>query len=116
MSYITVRDDAIWARHVEDPEVRDRIRTLPENQPLQLLVEGTLVRFVKMRDGKDGRPTDGLRPADEEAHRFWRAMQARRGERIRVALPEASGTLLTSIGALLSEWDSEEDAIAYDRL
>jgi hypothetical protein len=117
MSYITVRDDAIWARHVEDPEVRDRIRALPQNAPLLLLVEGKPVRFVKMRDGRDGRPTEGLRPADAEAHRFWAAMQARRGERVRVAIAETSGNAhLASLGALLSEWDSEEDAAAYDRL
>ena len=78
MSCVTVRDDAIWARHVEDPEVRDRIQALPQNAPLLLVIEGTPVRFVKMRDGKDGRPTQGLRPADPESHRFWRMMQARR--------------------------------------
>jgi hypothetical protein len=117
MSYITVRDDAIWTRHVEDPEVRERIRALPEHAPLVLLVEGMPVRFVKMRDGKDGRPTDGLRPADAEAHRFWRAMQARRGERVRIALAETTdNALLASLDALLSEWESEEDAAAYDGL
>jgi hypothetical protein len=117
MSYITVRDDAIWARHVEDPEVADRIRTLPQNAPLLLYVEGTPVRFVKMRDGKDGRPTPGIRPADAEAHRFWGAMQARRGERVRISLAEAHGkAYLASLTGLLSEWDSEEDAAAYDRL
>jgi len=116
MSYVTVRDDAIWARHVEDPAVRDRIRAISQNEPLTLLVEGTPVRFVKMRDGKDGRPTDGLRPAGEEAHRFWSAMQSRRGERVRLALPETSGSYLASLGPLLSEWDSDEDAAAYDRL
>lgn len=117
MSYITVRDDALWARHVEDAEVRARIRELPQNAPLLLLVDGTPVRFVKMRDGKDGRPTDGLRPADEEARLFWRAMQARRGERVRVALGGVpANAYLASLNALLSEWDSEEDAAAYDGL
>jgi hypothetical protein len=118
MSYITVRDDAIWARHVEDPELRDRIRSLSQNAPLLLLVEGVPVRFVKMRDGKDGRPTEGLRPADAEAHRFWRAMQERRGERVRIALadPTADNAHLASVSALLSEWESDEDAAAYDGL
>ena len=83
-----------------------------------LLIDGTPVRFVKMRDGTDGRPTPGLRPADADAKRFWDALQERRGEQVCVALPEAPphDPHLVSISALLSEWDSPEDAAAYDRL
>lgn len=117
MSYITVRDDAIWARHVEDPDVAARIRELLPNETLLLVVEGTPVRFAKMRDGKDGRPTQGVKPADEEARRFWHAMQSRRGERVRLSLgAPADHAYLASLSALLTEWESEEDAAAYDGL
>jgi hypothetical protein len=119
MSYMTLRDNALWAKHIEgDPQVVERILALPQNAPIVLLIDGTPVRFVKMRNGTDGRPTPGLRPADSDAKRFWDALQGRRGERVRVALPEAPphDPHLASISALLSEWDSPEDAAAYDRL
>jgi hypothetical protein len=116
MSYMTVRDNALWAKHIEgDPRVVERILALPQNAPIVLVIDGTPVRFAKMRDGADGRPTPGLRPADSDGKRFWDALQERRGERVRVeALPHDPH--LASISALLSEWDSPEDAAAYDRL
>lgn len=119
MSYMVVRDDSIWAKHIEgDQALVARIRGLPENAAILLLIEGTPVRFVKMRDGVDGRPTAGLRPADPHAKRFWQTMQSRRGEQVQIAeadgLPE--GAYLASLSALLSEWESPEDAAAYDRL
>jgi hypothetical protein len=117
---MTIRDNAIWAKHIEgDPAVVDHILALPQNAAVVLLIEGTPVRFAKMRDGADGRPTPGLRPADSEAKRFWDAMQQRRGEQVSVFLSDADGSgdgYLASLSALLSEWDSPEDAAAYDRL
>lgn len=119
MASMTIRDNAIWAKHIEgDPRVVERVLALPENASVVLLIDGSPVRFAKMRDGVDGRPTAGLRPADQEAKRFWDAMQQRRGERVTVLLSEADpqNGYLASLSALLSEWDSPEDAAAYDRL
>jgi hypothetical protein len=115
---MTIRDNALWSKHVEDdPRLVSRIHGLPQNAPIVLLIDGVPVRFAKMRDGADGRPTPGLRPADAEAKRFWDALQHRRGEAIHVTLPDQPNDLhLASIAALLSEWDSPEDAAAYDRL
>jgi hypothetical protein len=77
---MTIRDNALWARHIEgDPRVAERILSLPQNAAITLLVDATPVRFRKMRDGADGRPTPGLRPADAGAKRFWDAMGAGSG-------------------------------------
>lgn len=118
MSYMKVRDDVIWARHIEgDPELAARILALPENAAIVLLIEGRPVRFQKMRNGRDGRATDGLKPADAEAKDFWGALQGRRGERVEVRQAEGTSSVyLASLSALLTEWDSPEDAAAYDRL
>jgi hypothetical protein len=120
MAYMTIRDNALWAKHIDgDPQVAERILRLPQNAPITLLIDATPVRFRKMRDGADGRPTPGLRPADVGAKRFWDAMQGRRGETVHVDLAErvaANDPQLASLSALLSEWDSPEDAAAYDRL
>jgi hypothetical protein len=118
MSFMRIRDNALWAKHVEgDARLAARITELPQNAVIVLLIDGVPVRFAKMRDGRDGRPTPGLRPADAEAKRFWDALQQRRGEPVRVTLPESEDDPhLASVSALLSEWASPEDAAAYDRL
>lgn len=120
MTYLTVRDNAVWAKHIEgDPHAVERILRLPQDSAVTLLIEGKAVRFRKMRDGADGRPTPGLRPADTVSKEFWDAMQHRRGERVAVEVADTPGPKdahLASLSALLSEWDSPEDAEAYDRL
>ncbi len=80
MATMIIRDDALWARHIEgDPELAQRIRALPENDAIVLRVEGRTIRFRKMRDGRDGRPTDGLKP-DPHFLTIWRGLQARRAD------------------------------------
>ena len=119
MAYLTIRDNAIWVKHIEgDPKVVDRILALPQNAPITLLIDARPVRFRKMRDGADGRPTPGLRP-DPACKPYWDAMQERRGDVVSVELEERAAPtdpLLASYSTLLSEWDSDEDAAAYDRL
>lgn len=84
MATMIIRDDALWARHIEgDPELAQRIRALPENDAIVLRVEGRTIRFRKMRDGRDGRPTDGLKP-DPDFLTIWRGLQARRGTLVTV--------------------------------
>ncbi len=85
-------------------------------------IDGTAVRFRKMRDGADGRPTHGLRPADAVSKGFWDAMQlsprregsrwrwrTRRGLRMHTSL--RSVTLLRSGTAR----KTRKPMIAYER-
>ncbi len=119
MGYMVIRDNAVWTKHIEgDPELVRRILTLPAGAPITLVIEATPVRFRKMRDGADGRPTHGLRP-DESFKAFWDAMQERRGETVSIGLNQEARTIdpyLSSLEPLLSEWNSPEDAEAYDGL
>lgn len=119
MGRMQVRDNAVWAKHIEGaPEIVRTILELKAETPITLRVDGKPVRFVKMRDGKDGRKTNGLRP-DKAFKPFWDAMQSRRGEIVEVHLDRdgpQSDPYLASISTLLSEWDSVEDAEAYDGL
>jgi hypothetical protein len=113
-----IRDDAIWAKHIDDPEIVRRILALPPSAPITLLVDRNPIRFRKMRDGADGRPTPGLRP-DDEFRECWKALQHRRGEVVSVELegrPPAGDPYLAATSALLTEWNSPEDAEAYDGL
>jgi hypothetical protein len=119
MGYMVIRDNAIWAKHVEgDPELVRRILALPANAPITLVIDDTPVRFRKMRDGADGRRTRGLRP-DESSKAFGDALQERRGETVSISLEQKLRTVdpyLSSLEPLLSEWNSPEDAEAYDGL
>ncbi|MDR7037595.1 MULTISPECIES: hypothetical protein [Methylobacterium] len=117
MATMIIRDDVLWARHIEgDPELARTIRTLPADDAIVLRIEGRPVRFRKMRDGRDGRPTEGVRPEPADAA-FWRTLVARRGAMVTVE-PEAGSVdpYLLSLSATLSEWNSPEDAAAYDEL
>lgn len=119
MGRMQVRDNAVWVKHIEGaPEIVRTILALKADTPITLRVDGQPVRFLKMRDGKDGRATQGLRP-DKAFKPFWDAMQARRGETVEVRLDRdglPTDPYLASISTLLSEWDSAEDAEAYDGL
>jgi hypothetical protein len=116
---MVIRDNALWAKHIEgDEELVRRILSLPSNAPITLRVDRKPVRFRKMRDGADGRPTPGLRP--EPAFKsFWDTMQERRGEVVEVSLDHDAAVTdpyLASLEPLLDEWTSPEDARAYDGL
>lgn len=119
MGQITIRDNALWAKHVEgDPELVRRILTLPPSARLTLLVDRRRIRFRKMRDGVDGRPTPGLRPEVVDKP-VWDELQARRGESVSIALAGRASTVdpyLAHLDAFLEEWKSPEDAEAFDGL
>jgi hypothetical protein len=118
MGRMIIRDDVIWAKHIDDPEIVRRILALPSDAPMTLLVDHNPVRFRKMRDGADGRPTDGLRP-DDEFRDHWQSLQQRRGEEVSIELaggPSGDDPYLKSTAPLLTEWNSPEDAKAYDGL
>jgi hypothetical protein len=109
---MTIRDNALWAKHLEDAELRELIIALPQGRPITLLVDGTPVRFLKMSDGRDGRPTQGLKPAPEHKH-LWDALQPLRGSQVTISLPDP---YLVYLDGFLSEWNSAGDREAFDDL
>lgn len=119
MGRMEIRDHAIWVKHIQgDPAIAERILRLLQNAPITLQVDGKPVLFRKMRNGNDGRPTQGIRP-DESFKDYWNALyQQRRGQIVNVALNDAapSDPYLASISVLLSDWDSPEDNEAYNGL
>ncbi len=119
MGQLEIRDHAIWMKHIEgDRAIIDRVMQLPQNAPITLLVDGKPVLFRKMRDGGDGRPTQGIRP-DESFKDYWNTVyQQRRGQIVAVALNDTAPAdpYLASISALLEDWNSSEDDEAYNGL
>lgn len=86
MAHTTVRDVVIWTKHVHGGDMAQRLAALPGDAEVTLLVDGVQGRWCKMRDGRDGRPTAGLRPVGR-AQGFWQALfENRRGDSVSLDL------------------------------
>jgi len=79
MSIVEVRDHALWAKHIHGNEpLKQKILELPEKELIELVVDGWRGAWKKMDDGKDGRPTPGLK-AIGTAQSKWHGLQDQRG-------------------------------------
>lgn len=117
MATMILRDDVLRARHIEgDPDLARAIRALSPDEPIVLRIEGRPMLFRKVLDGRTGQPSDGISPDVADAA-TWRQLQTRRGALITVEpeMPIADPYLL-SLSSTLTEWNSPEDAAAYDEL
>ena len=90
MGWMIVRDDSIWFKHINDaPDLIRRAESLGEEEPLDLIINGRPARFLRMKRGRDGRPTPGLKPSAGSVP-FWKHLQQHRGERISIHLAPAA--------------------------
>lgn len=113
MAYIRLNDDAIWVTRIEgDVDLRNRLAKLAPGKFVELEVAGVVGRWEKMRTGKDGRPTLGIKPVGPMRDK-WKAMQNRRGETVEIREVAQTDSYLAALLPLLSEWDSTEDDEAY---
>jgi len=71
MVLVEVRDYALWPKHIHgDDALRDRLLAMRAGELVELTVDGVSGVWKKMSDGKDGRPTPGLK-ALHNARRHW---------------------------------------------
>ncbi len=113
MATVRINDDAVWVKSVEgSPELQTRIKSLKAGEVLDLEVDGIVGKWERMRDGRDGRPTFGIRPIGE-MRQVWARL--RKASRTTVPVREVivADTYLASLAPTLNEWDSGEDAEAY---
>ena len=84
MSMVEVRDHALWIKHVHGNEpLKEQLLALRGGELVELQVAGVRGMWKKMDDGKDGRPTQGIK-ALGKAKQHWHAMQADRGELVTI--------------------------------
>ncbi len=84
MSLVEVRDHALWIKHVHGNEpLKEGLLALRGGELVELQVAGVRGMWKKMDDGKDGRPTQGIK-ALGKAKEHWHAMQADRGELVSI--------------------------------
>jgi len=84
MSMVEVRDHALWIKHIHGNEpLKERLQELQAGTLIELQVSGYRGMWKKMDDGKDGRPTPGIK-ALGKARDQWHALQADRGELVTI--------------------------------
>lgn len=115
MAQAAVRDVVIWAKHIHGPEIRQRVAALRGGQTLDLIVDGVRGTWRKMEDGRDGRPTSGIRPIGR-MQEFWRELYAsRRGDVVPIALAEDEDRKFLPLSPPLALTE-EERLAALERL
>ncbi len=113
MAKVKIRDDEIWAKHIEgDARLGDRILRLSAGQIIDLEVDGIVGRWQKMRDGRDGRPTSGIKPI-EAMRDVWARFRREPGRVVDIREVRTADTYLALLEGTLSEWDTPEDEAAY---
>ena len=109
-------DDVIWFKYVDaDSNTIALLRQLPASTRLKLEIEGYRGDWERMSDGKDGRPTEGLRPVGKTKE-FWKTMKPKRGTHLDFRVVDPRDSYLESLQKTLSEWDSAEDEKAFNDL
>jgi hypothetical protein len=99
----TISDYVIWTKHIHgDAGLADDIVRLAAGEIIELRIDDVSGTWRKMDDGRDGRPTSGLRPLGRTAT-FWNGLyKSRRGDVVSLerSEPAAAGF-------------READALAY---
>jgi mRNA-degrading endonuclease toxin of MazEF toxin-antitoxin module len=109
MAKVTIRDNSIWLRHIEgDNRLVRRLDGLGQDDVIELEVNGIVGRWQRMRPGKDGRDTPGIKPIDA-MREVWARMQSQRGKIVDIREARTADSYLAALTPLMSEWDSPED-------
>jgi hypothetical protein len=113
MGKVAIRDNSIWLKHVEgDAALKKRLSDLAPGETIDLEVDGIVGRWERMKVGKDGRTTDGIKPI-AEMREVWARLQRNRGRIVDIREVTTADSYLSALTPLLSEWDSPEDEAAY---
>ncbi len=113
MAYVEIRDDTIWANHIEGGKVlKDRITSLAPGEVIELEVDGVVGAWEKTRIGKDGRPQQSIKPIGN-MKTIWKSFQARRHERVEVREVRTADAYLAALSDTMTEWSSPEDEEAF---
>lgn len=117
MAYTLVKDVVIWTKHVHGGDLAARLEALPGDETITLVVDGVAGAWCKMRDGKDGRPTPGIRPVGR-AQTFWAQLfESRRGDSVSIDLAQAADGFAEDARPMIypprARTDAERDAALH---
>jgi hypothetical protein len=111
---VRIEDHFIWFKHVDDPYLLQRLRNLRDEEVINLEAGGVVGRWKRMKTGKDGRPTDAIKP-EGEMKRVWNDwFRAHKGRPIELREAVIADDYLAAGSKLFaSEWNSPEDEEAF---
>jgi hypothetical protein len=113
MAFVEIRDDTIWATHIEGGrELKERIVALAPGEVIELEVAGIVGSWEKTRVGRDGRAQQSIKPIGN-MKKVWKAFQARRREVVEIREVRTADAYLAALSDTLSEWNSAEDEEAF---
>ena len=113
MGYVKIGDVLLWAKHIEgDRQLQDRIINLPAGHSIDLEIDGIVGHWEKAKVGKDGRPTEAIKPVGP-MREIWKRFQARRGDIVRIRETRTADSYLQAASELMTEWNSEADEEAF---
>ena len=110
---IKIEDVAIWFKHVNSPSLVKRLASMDEEQEITLETDGIIGRWQKMKTGKDGRKTNGIRPVGSMKLVWNDWFKTRKGTLVEVREVKMADDYLTASSAMFSEWSEEEDEEAF---
>ncbi len=113
---VMINDVAIWFRHVENTDLRKRMMALEDGEAINLEIDGVLGSWLGMKTGKDGRPTEALKPEGAMKEVWSKWYKHRKGERVSIREVRTEDSYLVSISSLFPEWESPEDEAAFHDL
>jgi hypothetical protein len=113
MAHIEIRDNNLWAKHIEGgASLRDRILSLKPGEVIELEVAGVIGAWEKTRIGRDGRAQEAIKPIGN-MKKVWDRFQMRRGEIVEIREVRTADSYLAAVSDTLSEWNSPEDEEAF---
>jgi hypothetical protein len=112
-THIPIEDVAIWFKHIRDPKLRRRLSDLREDDVIHMETDGVVGRWRRMRQGKNPKPTEAIKP-DGSMKQIWQEwFRTRKGERIEIREVTLADDFLAEGSLLFSEWNSAEDEEAF---
>ncbi len=111
--HVQITDVAIWFKHIDGDKLRERLRGLSDNEHINLEADGVVGGWVRMKTGRDGRPTEAIRPEGQMKTVWSNWYRKRKGERIPLREVKLEDDYLVNISSLFPEWESKEDEEAF---
>jgi hypothetical protein len=113
MAFVEIRDDTVWAQHIEGGKaLKDRILSLAPGEVIELEVDGIIGSWEKTRIGKDGRQQSSIKPIGN-MKTIWKRFQSRRGDVVEVREVKTADAYLAALSEAMTEWNSPEDEEAF---
>ena len=111
-----IKDHAIWFKDISEPSLLKRMEAMQPEEHIVLETDHVVGRWMRMKDGVDGRPTFGIRPAGEMKQIWNEWFKSRKGEFIELRETQLADDYLAAASEMFSEWNTPEDEEAFNDL